>query len=170
MVNIRSYNPALLDDIKAITDIYDHHVAHERASFETEPPSRAEMTARIDSLVTADYPVLIAERDEVVVGYAYAGPHKTRHGHRLTVEGSIYIHHKAMRRGIGSRLLAALITVARTRGYHQMMEVIGDSAKASSIELHRAHGFRHIGTAGEIGFKFGAFLDVFYMQLLPADD
>jgi phosphinothricin acetyltransferase len=170
MVDICSYDPAVPDDITAITDIYGHHVAHGRASFETEPPSLAEMTARIDSLLAADYPVLIAEQDGVVVGYAHAGPHKSRHGYRLTVENSIYIHHRAMRRGIGSRLLAALITVARTRGYHQMMAVIGDSANASSIALHRAHGFRHIGTAREIGFKFGAFLDVVYIQLSLADD
>ena len=170
MMNIRSYDPASPDDIKAITNIYGYHVLHGRASFETEPPSRAEMTARIDSLLAADYPVLVAESDGAVCGYAYAGPHKTRHGYRLTVEDSIYLHHEAMRRGIGSQLLMALIAAAKTRGYHQMMAVIGDSANASSIELHRAHGFRHIGTAREIGFKFGEYLDVVYMQLSLTDE
>ena len=91
MVDIRSYDPALPGDIKAITDIYGHPVAHGRASFEIEPPSRAEMIVRIDSLLAADYPVLITEQDGVVVGYAYAGPHKSRHGYRLTVDKSIYI-------------------------------------------------------------------------------
>ena len=170
MVTIRKHDPTRPGDIRAITDIYGYHVLHGRASFETEPPSCAEMTARIDSLLAADYPVLVAELYGAVCGYAYAGPHNARHGYRMTVEDSIYIHHEAMRRGIGSQLLSALIAAARTGGYHQMMAVIGDSANASSIELHRTHGFRHIGTAREIGFKFGEYLDVVYMQLSLKDE
>jgi L-amino acid N-acyltransferase YncA len=165
MTTIRSYDPARSDDIQAITGIYGHHVRHGTASFETDPPSLAEMSRRINTLLHASYPVLVAEQDDVVLGYAYAGPHNARHGYRLTVEDSIYVHHDAMRRGVGHRLLAALITATQTGGYHQMMAVVGDSANVSSIALHRAHGFRHIGTAHEIGFKFGRFLDVVYMQL-----
>ena len=170
MVNIRSYNPSRPDDINAITAIYAHHVLFGRASFETAPPTPADMKGRIDALLAGDYPVLVAESDGTVLGYAYAGPHKARHGYRLTVEDSIYVQHDAMRRGIGRALLQALIMKARERGYHQMMTVIGDSANASSIELHRAQGFRHIGTAREIGFKFGTFLDVVYMQLPLTDN
>lgn len=169
MVNIRSYDPSRPGDISAITAIYGHHVRCGRASFETTPPTSADMTGRIDALLAADYPVLVAEIDGTVLGYAYAGPHNARGGYRLTVEDSIYVHHDAMRRGIGRALLQALIMTAREKGYHQMMAVIGDSANASSIELHRAHGFRHIGTAREIGFKFGTFLDVVYMQLPLTD-
>ena len=165
MVHIRSYDPSRPGDIHAITEIYGHHVRYGRASFETEPPTLTDMTARIDTLLGEDYPVLVAETGGTVRGYAYAGPHNPRHGYRLTVEDSIYVHHDAMRRGIGHALLRALIIMSRQKGYRQMMAVIGDSANESSIRLHRAHGFRHIGTAHGIGFKFGAFLDVVYMQL-----
>lgn len=169
MLKIRPFDPALPADIKAITEIYGHHVLYGRASFENEPPSLAEMTMRLGKVLDDNYPVLVAEQNGTVVGYAYAGPHKARHGYRLTVENSIYVHHQAVRRGIGNHLLTALIIAARTQGYHQMMAVIGDSANAASIELHRAHGFRHIGTAREIGFKFGTFIDVVYMQLSLTD-
>lgn len=165
MVNIRSLDPARPGDISAITEIYGHHVLYGRASFETEPPTLAEMTGRIDNLLAGGYPVLVAEHDGTVLGYAYAGPHKPRNGYRLTVEDSIYVHPDASRRGIGRALLQALIISAREKGYRQMMAVIGDSGNTPSIELHRAHGFCHIGTARKIGFKFGKFLDVVYMQL-----
>lgn len=168
-MSIRSYDPARPGDINAISEIYGHHVLYGRASFETEPPTLADMTARINTLRAADYPILVAETDGKVRGYAYAGPHKARQGYRLTVEDSIYVQHDAMRRGIGGALLRALIIAARAQGYHQMMAVIGDSANTSSIELHHAHGFHHIGTARGIGFKFGEFLDVVYMQLCLAD-
>ena len=69
------------------------------------------------------------------------------------------------RRGVGRALLAALVAECRAAGFRQMMAVIGDSDNTGSIELHRALGFRHIGTARDIGFKFGVFLDVVYMQL-----
>ena len=165
MITIRGYDPLRAGDIAAITEIYRHHVLHGRASFETEPPADTDMKARMESLLAEGYPVLVAELGGAVTGYAYAGPHKARRGYRLTVEDSVYVHHDALRRGIGTRLLAALITAARLRGYRQMMAVIGDSANAPSIGLHRAHGFYHIGTARGIGFKFGEFLDVVYMQL-----
>ena len=169
MVNIRSHDPERPGDINAITGIYGHHVLHGRASFETEPPTREDMTGRIGTLLAGGYPVLVAELDGAVLGYAYAGPHNARHGYRLTVEDSIYIHPDALRRGLGHALLQELIIAARDRGYRQMMAVIGDSGNTASIELHRAHGFCHIGTARGIGFKFGEFLDVVYMQLALAE-
>lgn len=170
MISIRKYDPANAADIDAITNIYAHHVLYGRASFETEPPSAAEMRRRLDRLVADDYPILVAEMGGAIRGYAYAGQHKARRGYRLTVEDSVYVHHLATRCGIGHALLKALIIAAREGGYHQMMAVIGDSANEPSIALHRAHGFRHIGTARNIGFKFGEFLDVVYMQRALSED
>ena len=74
MVHIRSYDPSRPGDIHAITDIYGHHVRYGRASFETEPPTLTDMTARIDTLLGEDYPVLVAETGGTVRGYAYSGP------------------------------------------------------------------------------------------------
>ena len=165
MVSIRAYDPDSDRDINAITAIYGHHVSFGRASFETEPPSLQTMRSRFASLVEDDYPALVAELDGEIVGYAYAGRHKAREAYRLTVEDSIYVHHEVARRGIGRALLVELIAACRAAGFRQMMAVIGDSENTGSIELHRALGFRHIGTTHNIGFKFGVFLDVVYMQL-----
>ena len=165
MITIRDHVPGSGDELDAITAIYSHHVRHGRASFETEPFSADEMRIRLRTLLDAGYPVLVSILDGVVVGYAYAGPHKARAAYWRTVEDSIYVAPDMARRGIGRALLAALLERVKAAGFHQVMAVIGDSGNVPSIELHRALGFRHIGTAHEIGFKFGEYIDVVYMQL-----
>ncbi len=97
--------PATPADIPAITRIYAHAVRHGTASFELEPPDEAEMARRQRALFDGGYPYLVAESDGAVMGYAYAGPYRTRPAYRFTVENSIYIAPQAHRRGIGRVLL-----------------------------------------------------------------
>src|SRR6476661_9550877 len=108
MSNI-SIRPASVSDIPAITRIYAHAVRHGTASFEFDPPDEAEMTRRMRALLDAKYPYLVAEIDGTVMGYAYAGPYRTRPAYRYTVENSVYIAPDAQRRGIGRVLLDRLI-------------------------------------------------------------
>jgi len=162
MIKIRSYAP---EDLGAVTAIYRTHVLKGTASFEEVPPDEAEIERRFEALRSENYPILIAEDEaDLLCGYAYAGPYKTRSAYRFTVEDSIYVAETHLRRGIGHHLLDALIDACREGGFRQMMAVIGDSNNASSIGLHAAHGFTHLGTAREIGFKFNRWLDVVYMQ------
>lgn len=165
MLTIRDYSSETDDDITAIAGIYAHHVLHGRASFETEAPPVGEMRRRLDGLADKSFPVLAAEWDGAIAGYAYASPYHTRFAYRFTVEDSIYVDHRMPRRGIGRALLAALLKRLREQKFRNVMAVIGDSSNAASIELHRALGFHHIGTAQGIGFKFDEYLDVVYMQL-----
>ena len=81
-----------------------------------------------------------------------------------TVENSVYVAPQAHRKGVGRKLLSALVSEAKDAGYRQMMAVIGDSENVASIGLHADLGFTLIGTAKGIGFKFGRYLDVTYMQ------
>jgi L-amino acid N-acyltransferase YncA len=151
-------------DIPAVTAIYDHAVRHGTASFELEPPDAAEMARRRQALVEAGYPYVVAEADGTVAGYAYAGPYRPRPAYRWSVEDSVYVAPAMQRRGIGAALLGRLIAEAEQRGYRQMIAVIGDSAQIPSIELHRAAGFRPIGTIEHVGFKLGRWLDTVLMQ------
>src|SRR5215469_5518483 len=137
-------------DIPAITAIYDHAVRHGTASFELEPPDAAEMARRRASLADAGYPYLVAEADGTVAGYAYAGPYRPRPAYRWSVEDSVYVAPSLHRRGIGAVLLGRLIVEAELRGFRQMIAVIGDSAQTPSIALHRAAGFRPIGTVEHV--------------------
>jgi phosphinothricin acetyltransferase len=160
-VSIRAATAA---DISAITRIYAHAVRHGTASFELEPPDEAEMTRRQRALLEGGYPYLVAEADGAVMGYAYAGPYRTRPAYRYTVENSIYIAPEAQRRGIGRILLDRLIAESEARGYRLMIAIIGDSAQAPSIELHRAAGFKMVGVFEAVGYKFDRWLDSVLMQ------
>jgi L-amino acid N-acyltransferase YncA len=156
--------PATPADIPAITRIYAHAVRHGTASFELEPPDEAEMTRRQRALLDGGYPYLVAEIDGSVAGYAYAGPYRTRPAYRFSVENSIYVAQEAHRRGIGRVLLDALIAECELRGYRLMIAVIGDSAQAPSIALHRAAGFKMVGAFEGVGYKFDRWLDSVLMQ------
>src|SRR5262249_21046441 len=110
------------------------------------------------------FPYLVAEADGTVAGYAYAGPYRPRPAYRWSVEDSVYVAPALHRRGVGRALLDRLVTDAEQRGFRQMIAVIGDSAQAPSIELHRAAGFHHIGAIENVGYKFGRWLDTVLMQ------
>jgi L-amino acid N-acyltransferase YncA len=161
--------PANLADIPAITAIYDHAVRHGTASFELEPPTEAEMTQRMQSLLAGSFPYIIAESDGGVVGYAYAALYRTRPAYRFSVEDSVYVDPKAQRLGIGRILLDRLVVESEKRGFRQMIAVIGDSNQTPSIELHRAAGFGMIGTIKNVGYKFDRWLDTVLMQRALGD-
>ena len=156
--------PAQPRDLAAITRIYDHAVRHGTASFEIEPPDEREMARRYEAIRAGGYPYLVAELDGAIVGYAYAGPYRARAAYRWSVEDTIYVAPSSQRRGIGRALLERLIADAEAGGFRQMIAVIGDSANAASIELHRAAGFRMVGTFDNVGFKFSRWLDSVLMQ------
>src|ERR1041384_4218960 len=101
--------PAAPADVVAITRIYAQAVVHGTASFELEPPSENEMMRRMRALLDGGFPYLAAELDGDVVGYAYAGPYRTRPAYRFTVEDSVYLKPEIQRRGIGLKLLQRLI-------------------------------------------------------------
>ena len=153
-------------DIPAIAAIYSHHVLTGTATFEEVPPDVDEMGSRLSGLMDAGFPVLVAcTGSDEVVGYACAGPYKTRSAYRFTVEDSIYIHHEHLRKGAGQALLSTLIDHCKAHDYKQVLAVIGDSDNQGSIGLHQSCGFVSVGTARDLGFKFGRWLDVVYMQL-----
>ena len=156
--------PAAEPDLPAITAIYDHAVRHGTATFELVPPDLAEMTRRFNALMDGGFPYFVAELDGRVVGYAYAGAYRPRPAYRFTVENSIYLDPAIHRRGIGLELMQRLIIECEARGFRQMIAVIGDSANAGSIGVHRRCGFQMIGTHPDVGFKFGRWLDTVMMQ------
>jgi phosphinothricin acetyltransferase len=160
-LTLRAANAA---DLPAITAIYAHAVAHGTASFELDPPDLAEMDRRMRELVDGGYPYLVAEADGRLAGSAYAGPYRPRPAYRFSVEDSVYIDPQMHRRGVGRALLYRLVLESEARGFRQMIAIIGDSAQASSIELHRAAGFRTVGTIENVGYKFGRWLDSVVMQ------
>ena len=152
-------------DLPAIAEIYGESVRTGTASFELEPPNVAEMTRRWRELTAKTYPHIVATRDGVLLGYAYAGPYRARPAYRFSVEDSIYIAPHAQGAGVGRALLTELIRLSEELGFRQMIAVIGGGSEhPASVKLHEKLGFRQIGIFEGSGFKHGRWLDTLLMQ------
>jgi len=156
--------PSTEHDLSAITAIYGHHVAHGTGTFETTPPSEADMAARRADVLAKGLPYLVAEQAGQVLGFAYCQWFKPRPAYRFSAEDSIYLHPDAAGRGVGRQLLAALCHQAEAAGVRKLIAVIGDSGNAGSIGVHRACGFERVGVIQSCGWKFGRWLDIVLME------
>ena len=161
MPHIRASRDA---DVATITAIYAHHVLHSTGTFETEPPSATDMATRRADVLGKGLPYLVAEHDGQVLGFAYCNWFKPRPAYRYSAEDSVYILDSARGLGLGRLLLNALCEAAQAAGVRKMLAVVGDSANAGSIGLHRTCGFTHAGTLRSVGWKFGTWLDVVLME------
>lgn len=156
--------PSTPVDLPAMTAIYGWNVLHGTGTFELDPPDSAEMGRRRDDVLAHGLPWLVVERGDALLGYAYANRFRPRPAYRYCLEDSIYLAADAVGRGIGRLLLAELMARSEAAGARQMLAVIGDSANAASIAVHRALGFEPVGTIGAAGWKLGRWLDVVLMQ------
>lgn len=157
---------ATADDLPAIAALYGREVLHGTASFEMDPPSLAEMTARFTAVRGKGLPWLVAEIDGAFAGYAYASPFRPRPAYRYGVEGSIYVEEMARGHGVGRLLLNTLIERVRAMGLRHIIGAVSDSATSeASVRLHSALGFRDVGVYRQVGWKFGRWLNVTLMQL-----
>jgi phosphinothricin acetyltransferase len=120
------------------------------------------MARRRAAILAGGFPYLVAvDAAGAVLGYAYAGPYRTRPAYRFAVEDSIYVAPEAAGRGggVGRALLEALVARCEAAGFRLMVAVIGDSGNAASIRLHTACRFRHAGLLPAIGWKHGRWVD-----------
>jgi L-amino acid N-acyltransferase YncA len=156
--------PSRPEDIPAVTAVYAWNVLNGTGTFELEPPDEPEMARRRDDVCAKGLPWLVAERGGALLGYAYANHFRPRRAYRFCLEDSIYLAEGARGQGVGRLLLAELLARCEALGARQMLAVIGDSANAGSIGVHRSLGFEHTGVLKSAGWKFGRWLDVVLMQ------
>lgn len=156
--------PSTVADVAAICSIYRYYVLTSTATFETEPPTLDQMTARHDAVVSSGLPFLVAEFAGSVVGYAYASPYRVRAAYRYTLENSIYVQPTRTRIGAGSALMRVLLAECSSTPARQLVAIIGDSSNAASVALHLKFGFRHAGVLTAVGFKFDRWIDTVLMQ------
>ena len=156
--------PSREDDVPAIAAIYAHYVLNSTATFEIEPPSPADMAARRAEVLARGLPWLVLEEAGQVLGYAYCNWFKPRPAYRFSAENSIYLAPGTQGHGLGRLLLTELAAQAQAVGVRKLIAVIGDSANAGSIGVHRSLGFEPVGTIRSCGWKFDRWLDIVLME------
>ena len=152
------------DDAAQICDIYNHYVHNTAITFEQQPVSVPEMQARIESYASA-YPWLVAERDGLLLGYAYATRWRTRAAYDLTVESTVYVADAARGSGIGRPLYLALLDALREQSIHAVVGCIA-LPNPGSVALHEKCGFEKVAHFSEVGRKFDRWVDVGFWQVL----
>ncbi len=151
-------------DLPAIMDIYNDAVANTTAIWNDNLIDLENRRQWFAARMERGFPVLVADRDGVVAGYASYGDWRAFEGYRHTVEHSVYVHKDHRAAGIGLKLMQALVDEARSRGVHVMIGCI-EAENRGSIRLHQNLGFREAGRFSEVGTKFGRWLDLTCMEL-----
>ncbi|MDB5297185.1 MAG: pat, partial [Phycisphaerales bacterium] len=147
----------------AINDIYNHYVLHSTATYQEEPDPLDTRIAWYARHGLA-HPVTVAvDTADGVIGWASLSPFHPRSAYRFTVEDSVYLRPDALGRGVGRLLLADLLDRARAIGHRSVLALI-DAGQPASVALHKRLGFEPAGHLRRVGFKFGKWLDVVYMQ------
>ena len=149
-------------DLPAIQAIYNHYVVTSTCTFQLEVDTEAERLAWFRGR-SARHPVTVAEVDGEVVGWGSLSPWKDRAAYDQSVEASVYVAANRHRRGVGRALLLDLIDRARALGHHVF---IGGACTEhpASIALQASVGLEHVACFREVGYKFGRWLDVVYLQ------
>lgn len=155
--------PSTENDVAAMIAIYTHHITRGLGDVDIEPTQADDIKRRRKNMLRRRLPHLAAERDGMIVGYAYAVPFRKRPAYRYAVKHSIYVHPGHVGTGIGRRLLPALIEACASAGYRQMFAYV-DADNVASLSLHEAHGFRRAGLLEGVGFKYGKWSDSVLMQ------
>lgn len=156
---------ATLSDLPAINSIYNHYVLNSTCTYQEEP-STSEERENWFAAHGPSLPVTVAfDEQNQILGWASLSRFHPRSAYRNTVENSVYVRPELHGRGIGSLLLADSIARARSAGHRTILALI-DADQKPSIALHLKLGFTQSAHLKEVGFKFGRWLDVIYLQLM----
>jgi L-amino acid N-acyltransferase YncA len=156
---------AVLDDLPAVTEIYNSEVLKGTSTFDTEPRGSEEGRAWFDAHRPPAYPLVVAEERGEVVAWASLSPWSDRGAYAHTVEGSLFVREGFRGEGIGVRLTRELIERAGAAGHHVLLARI-EAANGASRAILIGAGFRLVGVMHEVGRKFGRNLDVELYELV----
>jgi L-amino acid N-acyltransferase YncA len=153
---------ATIGDLAAITSIYNEAILGTVATFDTEPKTVEEQKPWFEGH-DSKHPILVAEQDGAIVGWASISKWSDRCAYSDTGEISVYVKEEHRGKGVGKKLMKEILDQGQKTSLHTVIARISESNEAS-VRLHEALGFEHIGTMKEVGRKFGKLLDVHLMQ------
>jgi phosphinothricin acetyltransferase len=155
-------------DMAAIAAIYNDVLANSTAIFNDRPTTAQERLEWWRGRSRQGFPTLVADDGGAVAGYASYGDFRSWPGYRFTVEHSVHVHRDRRGRGTGTELMRALIERARQTQKHAMVGGI-DADNAASLRFHERLGFERVAHLREVGFKFGRFLDLIFVERVLGD-
>lgn len=152
-------------DVKRLLDIYNYEVECATATFDLTPRTLEERMEWFEEH-RGHHPLIVAEKDGEVAGYATLSPYRTKEAYKSTVELSVYVDAAFRGQGIGKALMEEILRMAREdETLHTVISVI-TGGNAVSTRIHEEFGFIHCGTMREVGEKFGKLLDIDNYQLM----
>ncbi len=147
-------------DLQALLDIYNYEVEHGVATLDLQPKDMHQWEAWFAAHNVENHPLLVAEADGHVAGYASLSDYREKEAYKTTVELSVYIGPDDRQKGIATALMEEILAEARRDGRtHTVVSVI-TAGNEASVHLHRRFGFEFCGTIREVGVKFGRYLDI----------
>ncbi|BCP61657.1 GNAT family N-acetyltransferase [Streptococcus suis] len=159
MIEIRN---AQVEDAANLVAIYAPYVEKTAITFETEVPTVEAFASRIEKTLEK-FPYLVAVEEGKIVGYAYASTYYARAAYDWTVEMSVYVQKEARGKGIGNLLYTALEEELTARGFKNFLACIA-LPNPASIALHEKRGYQQVAHFKKVGFKFGTWHDIVWLQ------
>ena len=153
------------EDALCITEIYNYYIENTIITFETQKISEQEMSNRIENILNKNFPYIVFEDENKMIGYAYLNNWRNRAAYNITLETSIYLDIKETGKGYGKALYEALISEARKLEIHSLIGGIS-LPNEPSRKLHEYFNFRLVGNFKESGSKFNQLIDVEFWQLI----
>ena len=155
--------PVHINDAQELLEMYNYYVINTTVNFDIEPLSLKTFSDKLN-IITADYPFIVLEENNEILGYAYGSRFRPRAAYNYVAESTVYVKHTAHGKQIGSKLYAELIRLLKETDLHTVLGVLTIPNEAS-IKLHEKFGFEQVANLKEVGLKFGEWQNVGIWQL-----
>lgn len=160
---------AIEADLPAMLIIYNDIIVNTTAVWHDEPHTLAMRKEWFEQRKQQGFPIFVAIQDEKILGFSTIGPFRPWPGYRYTVENSVYVAKESRGRGVANLLMPPIINAARELKLHAIVAGI-EASNTTSIALHNKFGFVEVAHFKEVGFKFGRWMDLKFLELSPIPD
>jgi L-amino acid N-acyltransferase YncA len=150
-------------DLPEILGIYNDIILHTTAVYYYEPHTLEMRREWFMERTKKGLPVFVAVEGNKILGLSSIGPFRVPTAYQFTVENTVHVAADARGRGVGKALMPPLIEAAIGLGMHSIIAGI-DATNDVSLNLHKQFGFMEVAHFKEVGFKFGRWLDLKFLQ------
>ena len=153
------------EDLTQLLSIYNEIILNSTAVYDYEPHTLEMRKQWFEKKKLHGFPVFVAEENGKILGFSSIGPFRAWAAYKYSVENSVYVAADVRGRGIGKLLILPLVEAAKKLQFHTIIAGI-DATNESSLRLHKSFGFEEVAHFKEVGWKFGRWLDLKFLQLI----